>query len=71
MTWTRRKFIKAGFWTALGLIFLDSIFLENFFIETNEFYLGDATKDTPGIKMIQVSDLHIKSLTHSLKTKIK
>ncbi|PBQ32966.1 metallophosphoesterase [Sphingobacteriaceae bacterium] len=66
-TWTRRKFIKAGFVTALGLIFLDSIWLEKFFIETNEFFLGNATKNSSNIKLIQVSDLHLTSLTHPLK----
>lgn len=65
--WSRRKFIKTGIWTAVGLMFIDSVWAEKFFIETNEFFLGKASKEKSAIKIIQVSDLHLKSLNYQLK----
>ena len=67
MTWTRRKFIKAGLFTGVGFILLNSFWLEKYFIETNDFCLGNATDDNFDLKVIQISDLHLQSLNSQLK----
>ena len=67
MTWTRRKFIKAGLLAGVGFILLDSFWLEKYFIETNEFCLGKSTDDNLDLKVIQISDLHLQSLNGQLK----
>ena len=67
MTWTRRKFIKAGLGAGFGFLLVDSFWLEKYFIETNEFCLGKATDDDFDLKIIQISDLHLKSLDGQLK----
>ena len=71
MSWTRRKFLKSGIYLGLSAILLDSFFLERFFIEVNEFTLNPATKSSSGIKVIQVSDLHLNSLSFYHKTVAK
>ncbi|MCE3226559.1 MAG: metallophosphoesterase [Bacteroidetes bacterium] len=60
-TWTRRKFIRAMVWSAIGFGLLDALWIEKFFIETNEFYLGNSTDDNYDIKVLQISDLHLQS----------
>lgn len=67
MTWTRRKFIKAGFLAGAGFILLDSFWLEKYFIETNNFCLGKSTEDNFDLKVIQISDLHLQALNRQLK----
>lgn len=67
MTWTRRKFIKAGLLAGFGFILLDSFWLEKYFIETNDFNLGQATDDNFDLKVIQISDLHLQTLNGQLK----
>ncbi len=64
---SRRKFIKAGALITTGAILLDAFWLEKFFIEVNEFYIGDATKDSPNIKLVQISDLHLQSVNYQLR----
>ena len=63
---TRRNFL----WTSLagiaGIILADSFLFERFFIETNEFYLGAATKSSKNISFVQVSDLHLHSISSAL-----
>ena len=49
----------------IGLI--DSLWVEKFFIETNEFFLGSSEGVVPGIKVVQVSDLHIQSVNYQLR----
>lgn len=66
MPMSRRKFLRSGILTALGVFFLDALWIEKFFIEINEFYHGSATKDTSNIKVIQISDLHLRSLNYQL-----
>jgi predicted MPP superfamily phosphohydrolase len=60
---TRRRFIA----TVLGLIpaaiFLDSLWFEKFFIEINEFFLGNASEKTNNIKLLQISDLHLQEVS--------
>ncbi len=63
---TRRKFIKAGLFITTGIIMTDAFWIETFFFETNEFYLGAATKDTTNMKVVQISDLHLQSINYPL-----
>lgn len=63
---TRRKLIKSGLVFTAGALFTNAFWIEKYFIETNEFYLGSATKDTPNIKVVQISDLHLQSLNRQL-----
>jgi predicted MPP superfamily phosphohydrolase len=63
---TRRNFIKSGLLVTTGVLFTESFWVEKFFIETNEFYLGSATKNTANLKVVQISDLHIQSLNYQL-----
>jgi predicted MPP superfamily phosphohydrolase len=67
MTWTRRKFIKRFIFTSLAVALADAFWLEKFFIETNEFFLGNADKNNTDIKVVQISDLHIQSVNYQLK----
>ena len=59
---TRRKFIVGGLGLITSLIALDAFWFEKFFIEVNEFYMGTATPDSKNIKILQISDLHLKSV---------
>lgn len=62
---TRRKFIETGLVITTGVVLSDAFWIEKF-IETNEFYLGSATKDTTNIKVVQISDLHLQSINYPL-----
>lgn len=59
---TRRKFIVGGLGIITSFIALDAFWYEKFFIEMNEFYVGSATPETKNIKLLQISDLHLKSV---------
>ena len=63
---TRRKLIKSGLLVLTGFVLADAFWLEKSFIETNEFYIGSATKDSANIKVIQISDLHLQSINYQL-----
>ena len=63
---TRRRFIKTGLFGITGVVFLDSFWMERFFFETKEFYLGSATEKSSNIKVVQISDLHLHSITYQL-----
>jgi predicted MPP superfamily phosphohydrolase len=67
MRWSRRKFITSGILAGIGFSLLDAFWLEKYFIETNEYYLGKSNRNNFDIKVVQVSDLHIQSLTSNLK----
>ncbi|MFD1257374.1 metallophosphoesterase [Mucilaginibacter terrae] len=70
MSWTRRKFIKAVVAFSIIGVVLDSLLFEKFFIEVNEF--NDVlSKPNTGIKILQVSDLHLNSLSFYHKWIIK
>lgn len=64
---TRRKFITTGLIAATGLAVADAFWIEKFFIETNEFYLGTATKETANLKLVQVSDLHLQKVSYPIR----
>ena len=59
---SRRKFIVDLFTLTSMALVADAVWLEKFFIETNEFYLGDASRNTNNLRVIQISDLHLKSI---------
>jgi uncharacterized protein len=54
-----------------GAILADAFWVEKFFFETNEFYAGPATKDTKNIKVVQISDLHLRSINYQLTHLVK
>jgi len=59
---SRRKFIVDLFTLTTIALVADAVWLEKFFIETNEFYIGDASRTTDNLKVLQISDLHLKSI---------
>jgi uncharacterized protein len=63
---TRRNLIKAGLLVTTGALLTDTFWVERFFIETNEFYIGPAKRDTANIKIVQISDLHLHSISYQL-----
>lgn len=67
MLWKRRKFVRAGLLTLSALGLADSVWAERFFIETNEFFLGSLEGGASNIRVVQLSDLHIQSVSHQLK----
>lgn len=66
--WNRRKFIRAGLIGGASLIALDAFFLEKYFIERKEYFLGKATKSDYDLRVIQLTDLHLQKLNAQLKS---
>ena len=64
---SRRKFIIDAFTLLTATFVVDAFWLEKYFIETREFYLGDASSDTKNLKVIQISDLHLQAIRHQHK----
>ena len=60
------KFIKSGLLITTGAILANAFWTEKYLIETNKFYLGSATKDTKNITIVQISDLHLRSISYRL-----
>ncbi|MEM1324245.1 MAG: metallophosphoesterase [Bacteroidota bacterium] len=60
MKQSRRKFLRNSLLSIMGLLFLDTFWLEKFFIKTLNFHLNDQSFNP--IKLLQVSDLHLKSI---------
>jgi predicted MPP superfamily phosphohydrolase len=65
--WTRRTFIKSGIFLSTAALLLDAFWIEKFFIETNRFSLKSRASSSLGLKFIQISDLHLKSVNSQLK----
>jgi len=63
---SRRNFLVKGFWATVGLVLLDSLLLERYFIQVKKFKLGG--DEGSKISFVQISDLHLKSF--GLKHKI-
>lgn len=61
MNGTRRTFLKAGIVLAVVAI-LDAFWFESFFIETNEFDRRKSPGGREGLKVVQISDLHLNSI---------
>tara|TARA_R110002012_G_scaffold322099_1_gene555488 strand:+ start:23005 stop:23832 length:828 start_codon:yes stop_codon:yes gene_type:complete len=69
MKLSRRIFIKRLFLSGLGfagIIYLDSFWIEKYIIDWNEHDLSENSKDK--IKIIQLSDLHLKEIKYFHKT---
>lgn len=65
---SRRKFIEYSLYLAGGALLVDAFWAEQYFIEIKEHNIKSATPENHDIKVIQLSDLHIKSLNSQLKT---
>lgn len=63
---TRRKFIKGGVLTSIGLVLLDSLWFEKYIVDWN--YFDISKSDNNKIKIIQISDLHLEQLRYFHKT---
>ncbi|WP_207425906.1 metallophosphoesterase [Pedobacter sp. SYSU D00535] len=68
MSWTRRKFIKASLFFGAGLTLADAFWFEKYFIQIKEFFVGEKNSEEPKFRVVQVSDLHLRSITSQLKT---
>lgn len=55
--------------SATGLLLVDSLWAEKFFIETNRFFLNE--NNSQGINILQLSDLHLNSVNSQLKRLVK
>ena len=51
------------FFSGTGFVSTDSLFFERYFVETNEFDIGTHSSSNSTIRMLQISDLHLKKLT--------
>lgn len=67
MYWTRRKFIKGGIGVLLSAAIVDAFWFEKYFIEIKTFTLKSRTGNELGLKFIQISDLHLKSVNSQLR----
>jgi predicted MPP superfamily phosphohydrolase len=63
MNITRRQFIAGLFFSGAGVVSTDSLYFERYFIETNEFDIGTPSISHSTIRMLQISDIHLKKLT--------
>ena len=68
---TRKNFIKTSLLVTTGVLVTESFWVERYFFETNDFYMSTATKDTQNIKIVQISDLHLRSISYQLIKLIK
>jgi predicted MPP superfamily phosphohydrolase len=59
---SRRKFIWGGIGVITASIGVNSFWYEKLFVELNEFYIGNASPKTRNIKVVQISDLHLRSI---------
>ena len=68
---SRRKFLKTTLLISPLIILSDAFWFEKFFIETKEFFLNGATRDTKNIKLVQISDLHLQKINYPIVQLIK
>jgi uncharacterized protein len=59
---TRKQFIKRALLGGMGLLAADAFWFERHFIAERHHYLGGATAGGSGIKLVQLSDLHLRSI---------
>ncbi|MES2620484.1 MAG: metallophosphoesterase [Bacteroidota bacterium] len=64
---TARYYFEKGLMAVQDLLPDDSFWFKNYFIELNEFFLAGADKQKPHIKLVQFSDLHLKTISGRLK----
>ncbi len=67
MYWTRRKFIKSGIFVSLTALLVNAFWFEQYFVEINNYTLKTPSNGKLGLKFIQISDLHLKSVNSQLK----
>ncbi|MBC7567972.1 MAG: metallophosphoesterase [Pedobacter sp.] len=67
MAWTRRRFLTTGIGATLALLLADAFWFEKAFIQKNEFSLKSSSSNKVGLKFIQISDLHLKSVNRQLR----
>ena len=60
---TRRKFLSSLFVPGFTFLFSDSLYFERFFIETNEFNIGIDKNGNSKVKILQISDLHLRRVS--------
>lgn len=68
---SRRKFLLSSAAVAGATLFANSFWFEKYMIETKEFYLGNTNKNAPTIKLLQISDLHLKRVGYHLQNLAK
>lgn len=71
MSISRRKFIISTAAAAGATLLANSFWFEKYVIETKEFYLGNANEASKTIKVLQISDLHLKNVGYHLKNLAK
>ncbi|GBD96335.1 MAG TPA: metallophosphoesterase [Nitrospirae bacterium] len=60
---SRRKFLSSFIVPGFGFLFSDSLYFEKFFVETNEFNIGIDKNGNSKVKIVQISDLHLRRVT--------
>jgi predicted MPP superfamily phosphohydrolase len=45
----------------------DSFWFKNYYVDIHQYYIGSATPDTSNIKLVQISDLHLRTIGPGLK----
>ncbi len=63
MNITRREFLAGMVFSGAGFVSSDSLLFERHIVETNEFDIGTPRDSNSTIRMLQISDLHLKKLT--------
>ena len=63
---SRRKFLKTTLLISPLIVLSDGLWFEKFFIETKEFFLTGATRTTQNIKLVQISDLHLRKINYPI-----
>lgn len=71
MSISRRKFLLGGFIAAVGAILADAFWGEQFFIEQKKIYLDTDPFQDNHLKILQISDLHLQSVSYQLESLAK
>lgn len=64
---SRRTFLKRTFLLLTGFFAAKAFWFEQFFIETNTFFLRGAQKGGRNLTIVQISDLHLQSVNYQLR----
>src|SRR5688572_19905282 len=59
---SRGLFIKRSIQLVLAFVAVDMLAIEKFFFETKEFFIDEASPQNRNVKLVQVSDLHLRSI---------
>lgn len=63
---SRRTFLRSGAVLTTGVLLLDACWLEQLCIEVNEFEINAPTPGIPSLRVLQISDLHLQSISYSI-----